>query len=84
MWGKLGLALLGRAMFSKFLIQFSADQWGCAASLWFGLRWPSPGICSLCGIELHMHVGEGPRAGQKWKKKLDSWPKVKTQKNCPI
>ena len=32
MWGKLGLALLGRAMLSKFLIQFSADQWGCATS----------------------------------------------------
>ena len=27
--GKLGLALVGKAMFSKSLIQFSADGWGC-------------------------------------------------------
>ena len=33
LWGKLGLALAGRAMLSKSLIQFSADGWGCAPSL---------------------------------------------------
>ena len=38
LWGKLGLVLVGKAMFSKSLIQFSADEWGCAPSLKFGLR----------------------------------------------
>ena len=32
LWNKLGLALVGRAMLSKSLIQFSADGWGCAPS----------------------------------------------------
>ena len=31
--GKLGLVLMGRAMFSKSLIQFSADGWSCVPSL---------------------------------------------------
>ena len=35
---KLGLILIGRAMFSKSLIQFSVDGWGCIPSLLFGLR----------------------------------------------
>ena len=35
MWGKLGLVLMGRAMLSKSLIQFSVDGWGCAPSLLF-------------------------------------------------
>ena len=38
LWLKLVLALVGRAMLSKSLIQFSADGWGCVPSLWFGLR----------------------------------------------
>ena len=29
LWGNLGLALMGGAMFSKSLIQFSVDEWGC-------------------------------------------------------
>ena len=33
MRGKLGLVLMGRAMFSKSLIQFSVDGWGCVPSL---------------------------------------------------
>ena len=33
LWGKLGIALVVRAMLSKSLIQFSADGWGCAPSL---------------------------------------------------
>ena len=33
MWGKLGLALVGRAMLSKSLNQFSADGWECVPSL---------------------------------------------------
>ena len=32
LWGKLGLSLVGRAMPSISLIQFSADGWGCAPS----------------------------------------------------
>ena len=36
--GKLGLVLMGVTMFSKSLIQFSVDGWGCAPSLLFDLR----------------------------------------------
>ena len=32
-WEKLGLALVGRALLGKALIQLSADGWGCTASL---------------------------------------------------
>ena len=49
LWGKLGLALVYRTMLSKSLIQFSAHGWVCAPSLYFGLRWLSPGVCSLYG-----------------------------------
>ena len=38
LWGKLGLVLMGRAMLSKFLIQFAVDGWGCVPSLLFDLR----------------------------------------------
>ena len=37
-WEKLGLVLMGRAMFSKSLIQFFVDGWGCVPSLLFELR----------------------------------------------
>ena len=47
LWGKLVLALVGRATLPESLIQFSAGGWGCAPSLLFGRRWPSPGACSL-------------------------------------
>ena len=33
LWGKLGLALVGRAMLSKSVIQLSADEWGCVPFL---------------------------------------------------
>ena len=33
--GKLGLVLMGGTMFSKFLIQFSVDGWGCVLFLLF-------------------------------------------------
>ena len=36
--GKLGLVLMGRAMLSKPLIQFSVDGQGCVPSLLFDLR----------------------------------------------
>ena len=32
-WEKLDLALVGRALLSKALIQLSADGWGCTPSL---------------------------------------------------
>ena len=34
----LGLVLMGRAILSKSLIQFSVDGWGCVPSLLFDLR----------------------------------------------
>ena len=34
----MGLVLMGRAMLSKSLIQFSVDGWGCVPSLLFDLR----------------------------------------------
>ena len=37
MRGKLGLVLMGEAMLSKSLIQFSVDGWGCVPSLLFDL-----------------------------------------------
>ena len=36
--GKLGFVLMGKAMLSKPLIQFSVEGWGCAPSLLFDLR----------------------------------------------
>ena len=36
--GKLDLVLMGGAMLSKSLIQFSVDGWGCVPSLLFDLR----------------------------------------------
>ena len=36
--GKLGLFLMGRAMLSISLTQFSVDEWGCVRSLLFDLR----------------------------------------------
>ena len=36
--GKLGLVLMARAKFSKSLIQFCVDGWGCILSLLFDLR----------------------------------------------
>ena len=36
--GKLDLVLMGRAMLSKSLIQFSVDGWGCVPTLLFDLR----------------------------------------------
>ena len=38
LWGKLGLFLMGGAMLSKSLIQFSVDGWGCVLFLLFDLR----------------------------------------------
>ena len=61
--GKLGVVLMGGAMLSKSLIQFSVDGWGCVLSLLFDLR-PNYGggnedngdllqkvLCKHCGIQ---------------------------------
>ena len=45
-WGKLGPALVGRAMFSKSLIQISADGWGCALSCEVTQSWNA--LASKC------------------------------------
>ena len=37
-WGKLGLVLVGEAMLSKSLSQFSVNGWDCVPSLLFCLR----------------------------------------------
>ena len=43
-WEELGLALVGRALLSKTLIQLSADGWGCTLSLIVcGLSWQPRG-----------------------------------------
>ena len=50
LWGKLGLALGGRAMLRNSLIQLSADEWGCAPSfLVVWLEATSSGIYRLYG-----------------------------------
>ena len=36
--GKLGLVLMGRAMLSRYLTQFSVDGWSCVPFLLFDLR----------------------------------------------
>ena len=41
--GKLGPVLMGGAMLSKSLIQFSVEWWGCVPSLLFDLR-PNYGV----------------------------------------
>ena len=46
-WEKLGLALMGKAVLSKALIQLSADQWGGAVFLL--VIWPE--MTQLCGLD---------------------------------
>ena len=38
LWGKLVLAMVGKAMLNKSLIQFFADDWGYVPSLLFAVR----------------------------------------------
>ena len=49
LWGKLGLALVGKAILSKSLIQSSADEWVCAPFMQFVLRQPSSAVRNLYG-----------------------------------
>ena len=47
LWGSLDLSLVDRAMFSKPLIKFSADGWGCALALQLVLRQSYLGVCCV-------------------------------------
>ena len=71
--GKLGLVLLGRAMLSKSLIQFSLDWWGCVPSLVFtwgqtmvevmkimGTSFKRPYACTVT------HTASNPAVGHYW------------------
>ena len=53
--GKLGLALMGRAMLSKFLIQISVNGQGCIPSLLFDLR-PNYGGGNEDNVDLFQKV----------------------------
>ena len=48
--GESSLALLGRAMTSKSLIQFSADKWCCASLPLSCLAWGNPNLESKVGL----------------------------------
>ena len=71
--GKLGLVLMGRAMFSKSLIEFSVDGRGCVPSLLLDLR-PNYGggneengdhlpkvPCTRCPIQCPQPCGRSPQ-----------------------
>ena len=47
-WEKLSLALVGRALLSKALIQLYADGWGCTPSL--VVVWPEGSTGSMVGL----------------------------------
>ena len=70
LWGKLGLVLMGGAMLSKSLIQFSVDGQGCIPSLLFDLR-PNCGGGNedngnlLQKVPCTHHCIQGPQPGSK-------------------
>ena len=74
LWVKLGLALVGKAILSKFLIHFSADGCACIPSLWIGLRPAHKGSqdcrcqCTYpCSRPLLIHTSqETPGKSQVW------------------
>ena len=55
--GKLGIVLMGRAMLSKSLIQFSVDGWGCVPSLLLDLR-PNYQFSSVVSDSLWPHESQ--------------------------
>ena len=73
LWGKLGLVLMGRAMLSKSLTQFSVDGQGCVPSLLFNLR-PNYGGGNEDNGDLLQkvhactatHSAPNPAAGHRW------------------
>ena len=56
LWGNLGLALMGGAMLSKFLIRFSVNRPGCVPSLLFGLRSNYGRVKVLLQKDLYQHT----------------------------
>ena len=70
--GKLGLALVGRALLSKALIQFSTDGWDCTSSL--VVVWPEVtqpwGLQALCrdngDLQETLHQGGPSSALALW------------------
>ena len=54
--GKLGLVLMGGAMLSKSLIQFSVDGWGCLSSLLFGLSQTMVEVMKTMGTFKRSHA----------------------------
>ena len=57
LWGKLDLALVGKSILSKCLIQFSANWWVCVTSLWFGLcGWENGSNGYLLQKDLCQHI----------------------------
>ena len=61
LWGKLCLVLMGRAMLSESLIQFSVVGWGCVPSLLFDLR-PNYGVGKSWVIRKY------PDAWKEWRR----------------
>ena len=56
LWGNLGLALMGGAMLSKFLIRFPVNRPGCVPSLLFGLRSNYGRVKVLLQKDLYQHT----------------------------
>ena len=54
--GNLGLALMGGAMLSKFLIRFSVNGPGCVPCLLFGLRSNYGRVKVLLQKDLYQHT----------------------------
>ena len=71
-WGKLGLALVGRALLNKALIQWSADGWGFTPFL--AVVWPEvtqPWALGLDGrvngeFQQGLHKGDLPVPSSLW------------------
>ena len=71
-WGKLGLALVGRALISNALIQLSADGWSCASPYWLAWGDSALGVYWLC-CRLNGDLQEG----------LASWSFQDCCSQCP-
>ena len=56
LWGNLGLALMGGAMLSKFLIRFSVNGPGCVPCLLIGLRSNYGRVKVLLQKDLYQHT----------------------------
>ena len=74
LWGKLGLILMGGALLSKSLIQFSVDGWSCIPSLLFQFSSVTqlcptlcnPIDCSKPGLPVHHQFPEFTQTHAHW------------------